>query len=98
MLSFRWVKGYNGCKARYIDKTTVVFSCGNNINFMKEGGKSDVFTSPGEGVVGLDVHPLNKLFAFAELSLNPRIFVYKYPDMEEVSVLAGITPSQNHRN
>lgn len=57
---------------------------------MKENGNSVVFTSPGEGVTALDVHPLNKVFAFAELCINPRVFVYKYPEMEQVSELKGI--------
>ena len=56
---------------------------------MKEDGHAVVFTSPGEGVTGLDVHPLNKVFAFAELSLNPRVFVFNYPDMKLVSELKG---------
>lgn len=83
------MKGYNGSKAQYIDKNTVVYACGNNINFMKEDGQSTVFSSPGNGVSVLDVHQLNKLFAFAEMCLNPRIFVYKYPDMEQVAELTG---------
>lgn len=49
-----------------------------------------MFTSPGEGVGCLDVHPLNKLIAFTELCLNPRIFVFKYPDMDALSELPGI--------
>lgn len=85
----RWVKGYNGKTARYIDKNTLVYECGNNINFMKETGESSVFTSPGEGVTALDVHPLNKVFAFAELCIKPRLFVYKYPEMECVSEIKG---------
>ena len=58
---------------------------------MKEDGHAIVFTSPGEGVTGLDVHPLNKVFAFAELSLNPAVFVFKYPELELVSTLRGET-------
>lgn len=84
------MKGYNGSKAQYIDKNTVVYACGNNINFMKEDGQSIVFSSPGEGIAALDVHQLNKLFAFAEMSLNPRVFVFKYPDMEKVAELPGM--------
>lgn len=57
---------------------------------MKEDGTATVFTSPGEGISGLDVHPLNKVFAFTELSLNPTVFVYKYPEMKQVSLLKGI--------
>lgn len=87
---FSWVKGYNGSKVQYIDKSTIVYACGNNINFLKEDGQSTVFTSPGEGVCALGVHQLNKLFAFAEMSLNPRVFVFKYPDMEQVAELAGM--------
>lgn len=83
------MKGYNGKKARYIDKSTLVYECGNNINFMKEDGESTVFTSPGEGVAALDVHPLNKVFAFAELCIKPRVFVFKYPELTPVSELKG---------
>lgn len=86
------MKGYNGSKVRYIDRNTVVYACGNNVNFLKEDGTGQVFTSPGEGVTTLDIHPLNKLYAFAELCLNPRIFVYKYPDMELLSELKGDHP------
>lgn len=56
---------------------------------MGEDGSSVVFTSPGEGVTALDVHPLNKVFGFAELCLNPKVFVYKYPEMDLVSTLEG---------
>lgn len=83
------MKGYNGAPARYIDRSTIAYTCGNNVNFMKEDGTSTVFTSPGEGIAALDVHPIDKMFAFAELSLNPKVFVYKYPTMELVSQLEG---------
>ena len=56
---------------------------------MKEDGESTVFTSPGEGVAALDVHPLNKVFAFAELCIKPRVFVFKYPELTPVSELKG---------
>ena len=39
-----------------------------------------VLASPGDGIGTLAANPLYSNVAFAELKINPKLFVYVYPD------------------
>ncbi|CAH1784594.1 unnamed protein product [Owenia fusiformis] len=81
-LEISWAQGYNGSNTQYISRDTVCFACGNNVKFVSEEGQESFFPSPGEGVGPLAVHAINKVFAFSELCLNPRIFVVDFPSFK----------------
>ncbi|XP_013386289.1 cilia- and flagella-associated protein 43 isoform X2 [Lingula anatina] len=88
-LVLSWAKGYDGNNTHFIDKSTICFACGHNVTFVKENGEEMVFPSPGEGVGTLAVHSVNKVFAFSDLSLPPKVFVYSFPGLEQKAVLQG---------
>ncbi|XP_072177751.1 cilia- and flagella-associated protein 43-like [Diadema setosum] len=89
-LDLTWTQGYNGSAASFINKSTLCHGCGNNIKFIDTTNKREVvFPSPGEGVGVLAVSGSQHLFAFSELCLNPRIFVYSYPSMAKRAECQG---------
>lgn len=77
----RWAQGYNGSPALFVNRDTVCFVCGNNIKFVNTKDKREsVLSSPGEGIGAFAVNPFYSNVAFAELKVNPRLFVYVFPD------------------
>ena len=86
----RWSQGYSGGDALYIDKETICYKCGSCIKFVSDDGSSQqYFPSAGDGVGVLAAHAINKVFAFSEACLEPRIFIFSYPLLDPVSEIEG---------
>ena len=61
--------------------------CGNNVKFVNTSDKREsILPSPGDGVGALTVNTSYSALAFAELKVNPRIFIYVYPDFSQPRV------------
>lgn len=87
----RWTKGYKGSHAEYINQDIICFKCGDTIKFVGEDGHDSVYTAPpGESIGPLAIHGINKLFAYSENAIKPRIFVLQYPSFLKVSTLPGM--------
>ncbi|XP_074642124.1 cilia- and flagella-associated protein 43-like isoform X2 [Tubulanus polymorphus] len=84
-LELGWTQGYGGGRAEYVDRQTICYKCGNAIKFIEEDGNEFVFPSPGDGLGPLAVHKSNKVFAFAETCLQPRIFIFSYPLFDPIA-------------
>lgn len=77
----RWAQGYDGSPALFVNRDTICFVCGNNVKFVNIKDKREsVLASPGDGIGALAVNPSYSNFAFAELEVNPKVFVYAFPD------------------
>ena len=64
-----------------MNRDTICFVCGNNVKFVNLKDKREsVLASPGDGIGALAVNPSYSNFAFAELKVNPKVFVYAFPD------------------
>ena len=88
---FRWAVGYKGLKLQYIDNSTLVYSCGNTLSFVEDTGKHVCsIQSEGQGVGPLEVCSKAGLVAYAEVTLNPNIFILSYPLCQLESTLEGI--------
>ncbi|XP_064629915.1 cilia- and flagella-associated protein 43-like isoform X2 [Lineus longissimus] len=89
VLQLSWSQGYTGTKAEYIDRDTISFKCGNCVKFVYSDGQESVLPSPGDGVGALAVHSQNRVFAFTEACLEPKIFVFTYPVFQSVAEMKG---------
>ena len=87
----RWAQGYDGSPALFVNRDTLCFVCGNNVKFINTRDKREsVLASPGDGIGTLAVNPLYSTFAFAELKIDPKVFVYVFPDFSRPrSILEG---------
>ncbi|KAL8576297.1 hypothetical protein ACOMHN_006220 [Nucella lapillus] len=88
-LDLAWSQGYDGQELFYIDNDVICYHCGRNVKFLNENGSQTVFAFHGKGIGPFAAHKLNKRFAIAERCINPKIFVYTYPEMEQSVVLEG---------
>lgn len=86
---YRWTQGYDGQELFYIDQDVICYQCGRNVKIVQENGVQTVFAFHGNGLGPFTVHKLNKKFAIAERCINPTIFVYNYPSLQEHVVLQG---------
>ena len=84
------MQGYDGSAAAYINRDTICFRCGNNLKFLTEGGHENIFPSGGEALGVTAVHSINKVFAVAEVGVDPKISVFQYPSFKHVRELTGI--------
>ena len=85
----RWMQGYGGQELFYIDRDVICYQCGRNTKIMHEDGTQTVFAFQGNGVGPFAVHKINKTFAIAERCINPKIFVYNYPSLQQHVILEG---------
>lgn len=85
-----WAKGYKGGKAYYINEDVVCYKCGNNIKFVGEDGQETLHSFEGDGIGPISVCGIYKVFAYAEICVNPKIHVIQYPSFIERAVLAGM--------
>ena len=70
---------------------TLCHSCGNTIKFIDIVSKTESsFLSEGSGLRAIATNPFQSVIAVAEEGLKPRIFVYRYPSLEQVCVLTGV--------
>ena len=90
VVSNRWSQGYDGQELFYIDNDVVCYQCGKNVKFLNENGKQTVFAFQGSGIGPFAAHKINKNFAIAERCIDPKIFIYNFPSLEEFVVLQGI--------
>ncbi|PFX29198.1 cilia- and flagella-associated protein 43-like [Stylophora pistillata] len=80
-LELGWAQGYNGSPALFVNSNTVCFVCGNNIKFVNTKDKREsVLSSPGDGIGAFAVNSSTSNIAFAELRVNPKLFIYSFPD------------------
>ena len=49
-----------------------------------------MFSFKGRGIGPFTVHRINKHFAMTEECLNPSIYVFNYPNFENVVILEGV--------
>ena len=86
---FRWAQGYDGGQASYINRDTICFRCGNHVKFLNEDGHVNIFPSGGSGLGAIAVHPVNKVFAVADIDQHPKINIYEYPTFQHIKELTG---------
>lgn len=87
----RWSLGYKGSQLHFINNTTLVFGCGNALTFIHSDGTHICsLPSKGRGVGAIAVCPKMGLVAYAESTLNPKIFMLKYPDGSLIKTLEGM--------
>ena len=88
---FRWAHGYNGSKLQFIDDQVLLYSCGNILTFIgKNGDHIKSVTSEGRGVGAIAVCQEQGLIAYSEDSLEPLIFIIKYPECSLMHSLKGL--------
>ncbi|XP_059422267.1 cilia- and flagella-associated protein 43 isoform X2 [Carassius carassius] len=91
-LEVRWVQGFNNGTFRFVDKNTTCYTCGNFIVFLDMETKSrKTLQSPGSGIGAFTASGHRRCLAFSDLGLNPSIFVYNYPELEQMCKLEGTT-------
>uniref|UniRef100_A0A9J7Z8Q9 Cilia- and flagella-associated protein 43 n=1 Tax=Cyprinus carpio carpio TaxID=630221 RepID=A0A9J7Z8Q9_CYPCA len=82
-----WVQGFNNGTFRFVDKKTTCYTCGNFIVFLDMETKSrKTLQSPGSGIGAFTASGHRRCLAFSDLKLNPSIFVYNYPELEQISL------------
>ena len=87
----RWSLGYKGSQLHFINNTTLVFGCGNALTFIRSDGTHICsLPSEGRGVGVIAVCPKMGLITYAESTLNPKIFMLKYPDGSLIKTLEGM--------
>ena len=75
----------------FINNTTLVYGCGNTLTFMlSDGTHVRSLPSEGRGVGPIAVCPKMGLVAYAESTLQPKLFMLKYPDCSLVNTLRGL--------
>lgn len=90
LLCERWVQGFNNGTFRFVDKKTTCYTCGNFIVFLDMETKSrKTLQSPGSGIGAFTASGHRRCLAFSDLKLNPSIFVYNYPELEQICKLKG---------
>ena len=79
----------------FADDHTLVYGSGNTLTFISRDG-SHVRSAPslGKGVGCISVCVHAGLLAYSEVTLNPKIFILSYPDLQLVSTLEGESAAQ----
>ncbi|XP_043110587.1 cilia- and flagella-associated protein 43 [Puntigrus tetrazona] len=87
-LEVRWVQGINNGTFRFVDKKTTCYTCGNFVVFLNMETKSKkTLQSPGSGIGAFTASGHRKCLAFSDLKLYPSIFVYNFPELEQMCEL-----------
>ena len=84
-----WSCGYDGSQLQFISKDVMCYKSGIHVKFVKGSEEETVYSSPGEGLAAVAVHGVNKVFAIADQSVPPKIFVVNYPTFTQKSLLEG---------
>ena len=92
MLFSRWACGYQATPLHFIARDVVVYNSGNILNFVQASTGSSLNSVPseGKGIGPIAVSRESGLVAYAESSLEPLIFVLKYPKCTVIHSLKGI--------
>ena len=90
-LSCSWSYGYKGTQLFFIDNNTLVYGCGNTLTFVNQSSGKHIcsLASEGRGVSTIAVCSRGGLVAYTEETLQPRIFVLKYPVCTVEGTLCG---------
>ena len=90
MFYFSWTKGYNGSHADFITSNVICYKTGNTIKFINTDGREILYSAPKDGGIGsLAVHGINGVFAFSEMTVNPKIIIVQFPSLKTVSEIKG---------
>ena len=93
--TFSWSIGYNGSQLHYVTEDTLVCGCGNTLSFFKDSGKHvRSLQSEGRGVGVLTTYHETQAVAYAEETLQPRIFIIGYPSCSLRFTLEGTVRNQ----
>lgn len=88
--------GYGGSPLHYVDNNTLVYSTGNALTFVDSNGiHVRSVLSEGKGIGPVAVCPQTNFIAYAEASLEPLIFLLRYPQCSLALSLKGKCPSCN---
>uniref|UniRef100_T1IMG4 Cilia- and flagella-associated protein 43 n=1 Tax=Strigamia maritima TaxID=126957 RepID=T1IMG4_STRMM len=89
VLSLKWIYGWNSSTVQFITNDTICCVCGNHVVFVQidTNQTENILTSPGLGIVEFTANRLDSVFAFAEICVNPRIFIYNYPSLKTMCEL-----------
>ena len=60
------------------------------MKFLNEEGTDKLFPSVSNGLGPSAVHPVNKVFAIADIDVDPTIRVYDFPEFNPVNELKGL--------
>ena len=85
----RWSQGYEGQELCYI-KNDICYLIGRNVTLLNENGTQKVFQFSGKAIGPFAVHTINETFALGEHCIDPKIYIYSYPDFEERNILIGM--------
>jgi len=91
-LYYSWAQGHPGKWINFISTDTLVYGGpGNTLNVIKSNGEHQCsVASLGVGVGPVVCCAVGNLIAYAESTLQPRIFIVKYPTFELVSTMEGL--------
>ena len=82
--------GYDGNQLHYIDDETLLYGAGNILTFLKTDGTIvRSLQSEGSGIGPIAVCPKANLIAYAECTMQPKIFILSYPSCKVEAVLEG---------
>ncbi|XP_078080444.1 cilia- and flagella-associated protein 43 [Mustelus asterias] len=89
-LSLSWVKGYTTQKVLFINNNTLCYPCGNFLIFVDIDIEVDKGLQCETGSIGaFTTNTSKQIVAFAEQQLNPSIYMYTFPELTKMAVLAG---------
>lgn len=108
----RWMKQYDINNLTFITKNVVAFGRGSTITFINlddgrehvyrclrtGNGSSDAKIASVKGVSCIAGHKSYAVFAFAELTLSPKIILLSYPDFRHVTTLGSTAAVNFHLN
>ncbi|KAK0083788.1 hypothetical protein PV325_008218 [Microctonus aethiopoides] len=87
-----WIRGGRIKEVVWLNSEIIVWCSGIHIIFFHLINEEEtIFSCPPsvDGVCCIAGHSTIPLIAFAEMSRHPRILIYSYPDMEEISKCCG---------
>ncbi|KAM8806103.1 cilia- and flagella-associated protein 43 [Eudromia elegans] len=88
-LEVRWVQGFSD-KIGFVNNHTVCYPCGNYIVFVDIETKKTTVLECQTGQVGaFAVNGNTEVVAFSDRKLNPFIYIYTFPELNEVAELKG---------
>ena len=87
-----WAQGHPEKWINFISTDTLVYGGpGNTLNVIRSNGEHQCsVASLGVGVGPVVCCAISNLIAYAESTLQPRIFIIKYPSFELFSTLEGL--------
>lgn len=99
LVSLRWVKYKNIENISFVNKTTIIMGYGSslkfinltdgnekylNVNVSNESNRNNIGGTSIKCFVG---QPILEIFAYADMSLKPKIYLLTYPDLRLITTL-----------